>query len=593
MRVFIVSPLLALRTLDDNPSMQFPIPHMLRPLLQGVAAAALFAGILCGKQALSGELSAQVSDRGEIHPAQESARRKESSGKPPTPKQRVKDVQRGLPPADTGRVIARIDGKSILIDEFIRRSEYTVRPSYCRGNGGFEKKIVLNSLLAEKMLAREAGNNNALTRNPSFQRMMQGRKEQLMREVLYYAEGTARVRLDSSELRRENEIAGRTYHLEYFDVPNDSVATTVKRIIDTSASSFAAVYQALSGQDTIPRRDVDWSSRESKSVHKALFTGRPAAHQILGPLRVGEGHYLFVRVVGWTDRVAVSEKQKIERWDDVTETMTRQQADELYEKFVTGTMAGKTLEFDPAAFKQFVEAAAPYYLNAQNTREEAALSTMYRQNAPETPSLSDVEQKLGTLKGPPLFSIDGHVWTMEDVIQEIEKHPLVFREGALRKSNIAEQLELAIVDMVRDRYLSNESYKRGYDSYGMVTHTTEMWEDAMLSLWQEQAYLNSIGNPGGSQLDLVTKYLDPYVDSLRHKYGATVEVNVDEFNNIQLTGIDMIALQRSVPFPVVVPPFPLLTTHKWLDFGKAMGSPNRGTETHPKAPRDSLRRSEH
>jgi hypothetical protein len=308
---------------------------------------------------------------------------------------------------------------------------------------------------------------------------------------------------------------------------------------------------------------------------------------------VGEGHYLFIRVKGWTDHVAVSEKQKIERWDDVTESLTRQQADEQYEKFVTGTMAGKTLEFDPAAFKPFVEVVAPYYLNAQNTREEAALSDMYKQDAPKIPSLSDAEQKLATLKGPPLLSIDGHVWTMEDVIQEIEKHPLVFREGTLRKSTIAKQLELAIVDMVRDRYLSNEAYKRGYDSYGMVTHNIEMWEDAMLSLWQEHAYLNSIGNPGGNQLDLVTRYLGPYVDSLRHKYAATVEVNVDEFNDIKLTGIDMIALQSNVPFPVVVPPFPLLTTHKWLDFGKSMDSPKRGTETHPEAPRDTLRRSEH
>ena len=572
--------------------MQFPIPRVSRPLLKGAVALALFAGCPCGKQALSGTGPAELSDRGEIHHPQESDTKKEPGGKRPTPKHRVKDVQRGLPPADTGRVIARIDGKSILIDEFIRRSVYTVRPSYCRGNGGFEKKIVLNSLLAEKMLALEAGRDNELTRNSSFQRMMQGRKEQLMREVLYYAEGTARVRLDSSELRRENEIAGRTYHCEYFDVPNDSVASTVKRIIDTSASSFAAVYQALSGQDTIPRRDVDWSSKESKAVHKALFTDRPTAHQIIGPLRVGEGHYLFIRVKGWTDHVAVSEKQKTERWDDVTEELTRQQADERYEKFVTGTMAGKTLEFEPAAFKQFVEAVAPYYLNAQDTREEAALTDMYKQGAPKIPSLGDAEQKLAMLKGPPLLSLDGHVWTMEDVIQEMEKHPLVFREGTLRKSTIARQLELAIVDMVRDRYLSNEAYKRGYDSYGIVTHNVEMWEDAMLSLWQEQSYLNSIGNPGGDQLDLVTRYLDPYVDSLRHKYGATVEVNVDEFNDIKLTGIDVIALQHNVPFPVVVPPFPQLTTHKWLDFGKSMNLPNRGTKTHPEAPRDTLLRPE-
>jgi len=544
---------------------------------------AFFAGNPSVSLAQSGAAPAGSPGRGVIH--QQQAKDNGSKGKRSAQNQHFKVVQRGLPPADTGRVIARIGGKSILIDEFIRRAVYTVRPPWCRGNGGFEKKIVLNSLLAEKMLALEAGNDNELSRNASFQRMMQGRKEQLMREVLYFAEGTAKVHLDSSELQRENEVAGRTYHLEFFDVPNDSVATTVKHMLDTSASSFAAVYQALSGQDTVPRRDVEWSSRESKIVHKSLFTERPTANQIIGPMLVGEGHYLFVRVKGWTDHVAVSEKQKTERWEDITEELTRQQADEKYDTYVTGMMAGKTLEFDPTAFKKFVEAAAPYYLNAPEKREEAALTDMYQQNSPEIPSLSDVEHKLSTLNGPPLLSVDGKVWTVDEVIKEIEIHPLVFREGGLRKSNIARQLELAIVDMVRDRYLSNEAYKRGFDSYGLVTHNTEIWKDAMLGLWQSRAYLQSIGNPSGSQEEIVSKYLDPYVDSLRHKYGASVEVNVDAFNDTKLTGIDVIALQNNVPYPVVVPPFPQLTTYKWLDYGKAMKLPKEGTATHPETPR--------
>ena len=100
---------------------------------------------------------------------------------------------RNLPPADTGRVLARIGGKTIFVDEFIRRAEYTIRPSYCKGDGGFDKKIILNSLLAEKILAIEAGKGNELIRSESFQRMLQGLQEQLMRNVMYYAEGTSKV----------------------------------------------------------------------------------------------------------------------------------------------------------------------------------------------------------------------------------------------------------------------------------------------------------------------------------------------------------------------------------------------------------------
>jgi hypothetical protein len=170
------------------------------------------------------------------------------------------------------------------------------------------------------------------------------------------------------------------------------------------------------------------------------------------------------------------------------------------------------------------------------------------------------------------LTIAGKVWTVEEVTREMERHPLVFRNRNLHKKNISEQLKLAIVDMVRDRYLTNEAYKRGYDKYPTVVHYTEMWQDAILGLWQKYAYMKSIGVTDNGQTDLITKYLNPYVQSLRHKYKDHTLINVDEFDNIELTRIDMLVLQNNVPFPVFIPTFPQLTTYKQLDYGSKMSS---------------------
>ena len=97
-----------------------------------------------------------------------------------------------------------------------------------------------------------------------------------------------------------------------------------------------------------------------------------------------------------------------------------------------------------------------------------------------------------------------------------------------------------------------------------------MWQDAILSLWQKDAFLKSRGVDDNGQIDIVTKYVNPYADSLRRKYSDCIEVNVNEFNNIQLTGVPMFVLEGDVPFPVFVPSFPQLTTYKWLDYGKMM-----------------------
>ena len=48
-----------------------------------------------------------------------------------------------------------INDKVITRDDFIRRSEYTIRPNYCKLSNNVHKKIILNSLIAEKLFAIE------------------------------------------------------------------------------------------------------------------------------------------------------------------------------------------------------------------------------------------------------------------------------------------------------------------------------------------------------------------------------------------------------------------------------------------------------
>ena len=475
-----------------------------------------------------------------------------------------------LPPADTSKILARICGKTILVDEFIRRAEYTPRPPYCKGDGGFDKKIILNSLLAEKMMALEAGKENEFMKIQSFQRMLQGRKEQLMREVMYYAEGTSKVQLDTSMIRREYQVAGRTYHVEFFTVSNDSSSSAVKHILDTSAASFADIYHALTGRDSLPQRDVNWMSRENKEVCKALFKDRPAVNQVVGPIQVNDESYLFIRVKGWTDHVAATEKQISDRWNDVKEELTHEQADEHYDNYIVHLMRGKTLQFEPNTFRKFVEIVAPSYLVLKKEKEEIVADKAFKRQPQENPEFDDIERNLKALHDAPLFIIDGKVWTVDDAVKEMERHPLVFRNKNLNKNNFPKQLELALVDMVRDRYLTQEAYDRGFDRYPTIVHYSGMWQDAILSIWHEYAYLKSIGITENGQMELITNYLNPYLDSLRRKYNDCTEINVSEFNNIKLIRIDMFVQEINVPFPVFVPTFPQLTTHQWLDYGKSM-----------------------
>ena len=55
----------------------------------------------------------------------------------------------------SGEVIAHIGDKVITVQDFIERAEYTPRPLYCKGNSTIDKRIILNTLIGEKLFSME------------------------------------------------------------------------------------------------------------------------------------------------------------------------------------------------------------------------------------------------------------------------------------------------------------------------------------------------------------------------------------------------------------------------------------------------------
>ena len=67
------------------------------------------------------------------------------------------------------------------MQDFIERSEYTPRPLYCKGNSSTEKRIILNSLIGEKLFSMEMKKDVPI----QIDKYLLGRRNQKMREVLF------------------------------------------------------------------------------------------------------------------------------------------------------------------------------------------------------------------------------------------------------------------------------------------------------------------------------------------------------------------------------------------------------------------------
>ncbi|MDZ7345578.1 MAG: hypothetical protein ONA69_02175 [candidate division KSB1 bacterium] len=476
-------------------------------------------------------------------------------------------------PQEQAAVIARVGDREITLAEFIRRAEYTIRPPYLKGNYYLHKKMILNSLLAEKMLALEAGTDNELYRSPEFQNYIQGRKEQAMRKWLYLKEGFDKVKLTDEQVRNAYRWAGREYKVAYFSLPSKSLADSVQKMLNTPGVSFEDAYRHLTGENVPPTRDVKWDREGNDAIIDALYSDTLRVGQVVGPIRIDEKWYMALKILGWNESIAVTDEQIKMRLRDVKERLARREAEKIYEKFVLKVMKGKTVKFDEKTFFKLVDVVKPFYVVSPEDKEKLFNAKFWGDDQQQRQVQID-ENSFEEIKDWPLLTIDGQVWTVERLRDEMSRHPLVFRKKNLTDRNFPEQFKLAVVDLIRDKYLTREAYKRKYDRVPEVVQQTYMWQDHALALWQQQKYLRETGckyNFYKDYMKVLDEYMNAYVDSLQKKYSDKVEIDMDMLEDVKLTRIDMFVIEKNVPYPIMVPSFPVVTTDSRIDYGKNIG----------------------
>ncbi len=467
------------------------------------------------------------------------------------------------------QILAYINNKSISVNEYIRRAEYTIRPPYCRSNNYIHRKIVLNSLVAEKLLALEAGEKNELTANEDINLYLQGRKEQSMRQWLYNEEMVKKAVVDTNEIKKVYRVAGKKYDIEYLSFSSPELSVLLGKTIDDGETDLENIYRQLGGAGEVPARTIGFDDPEPDKIHDALFSDTLRIGQFIGPLKVGKNDFVLMQIKGSTRSLAITDNQIQERWKKVRTKITEKKANVLFDEYIASLMAGKTIEFRRDTFELLVKVLGQEYYRSEEEKREAFNQKFWNKDNPQV-ILDDLSQELETMMDQPLFEIDGQVWTIRMLRHEIKIHPLVFRKHKMPKSEFAEQLKLAIVDMVRDKYITEQAYDKGYDTTPAIIRNHHMWRDNLLALYQKQEYLKQFDTSGKDQMAIINTYLNPYVKQLQKKYSDKIRINTGIFENTGLTSIDMFVIQTNVPYPVMVPSFPQLTTHDKLDYGQTI-----------------------
>jgi len=473
-------------------------------------------------------------------------------------------------PAET--ILAKISEKTISVNEFIRRAEYTIRPTYCKGDLNIHKKIVLNSFIAEKILALEAGENNEFITHPKVDAYLRGHLEQAMRQWQYYKQAAEKADVDTQRIKKTFNLAGRKYKVAYLNLPDNFIAWELAEKFRQPGRTFEDILQKDYQLDSIPQREISWNASEHDVILDALYSESIIKGQLIGPLQLEKEQFVFIKILGWIEQPAITQTQIQNRWKNIYDRLKERAARKIYTEYIHEVMKRKSIDFMPETLFKVANIIGPVYLKTEEEQNDRLKDISFELNN-EQSRPAELRPKLENMFLQKYFTINGDKWTVQDFVEYLSVHPLVFRKKKMRNKEFSEQLQIAIMDMITDKYLTDEAYDAGYDRAIVVKRNIAMWRDNLNAMFYRSKYLTRIGQDNAfhkNYLSVINTHLNSYIDSLQQKYSSIIEINVDEFNKIELTRIDMMVTQKDVPFPVVVPSFPLLTTDNRLDYGQKM-----------------------
>ncbi|MCF7885079.1 MAG: hypothetical protein K9M80_01170 [Candidatus Marinimicrobia bacterium] len=476
------------------------------------------------------------------------------------------------------QILAKIGDKEITVNEFIKRAEYTIRPPYCKTNYGVSKNIILNSLIAEKLMALEVNPDSVIVKDSHLAKYVKGRKEQAMRRFHFYKHGTQKVKLDSNEIKEIYKLAGREYKIKYFNFPDKELANQFMEQLQQHGNSFQQVVNNLQVEREvkIPEMEVKFTTSQSDAIHSKLYSSGAQnlkSGDIIGPLETHAKNYVILQIDDIKSQAALSNEQIKTRHNDVREYLRKDKAKSRYAQYVHQLMAGKEMQFNKNTFKEVAKVFSEIYTISKKKKKESLNDALWGKNIEQLVADS-LGNTLNNLNHQVLFTLDGNQWTVEDFREELLSHPLVFRKKGIHGlADFAKQFRLAIADLIRDHYITQDAYKTGYEETEYVQNYTNMWRDEILATYDKYRYLNNVGyemNFRENYLQAINTHLNSYVDSLQNKYSQSIEINTETFDNIQLTNIDLFALESNAAYPIVVPNFPIITTDTKLEYGTIM-----------------------
>jgi hypothetical protein len=448
-------------------------------------------------------------------------------------------------------ILVQIGNHIILKDELIQRSEYVIRPNYCSKNNNIHKQIILNSLIAEKLLAIEG---KVAFNNVPINNYLKGLKEQSMREKLFFTKTNLLEKIGNFELNKFRKTADRIYNLSFINLNK----TQAKAIIEDIKIS-SELTNNLFNTGNLNTKDVSFFGESNYRLCHEIFSVQHNKSDIIGPVVMDDGTYILIRVEDWHSERRLSENSQKEYMKKIRTHLTRLKSINAYGDYIHDIMKNKILYFNQTALLKLVKNYYHEHLKIEKSKKELIRKAIWPENKL---ALSGKYKSIDIGEDEVIFSLDDEEWTMAELQNLINVHPLVFRKNKISKKDFSKAVKNAISDLIRDNYLTEEAYKLKYDQDAYIIQYIKMWEQHFIASSLRLKLLKS--KPSDLQ---EIKYLNPIINKLFLKYSDKIKIDFEILDEINLTSIPMHIVNKNAAYHSPIPQFPILTDNYKINYG--------------------------
>ena len=445
-----------------------------------------------------------------------------------------------------GEIIAKIGDHIIFENDVIERAEYTPRPLYCRGNSILDKKIIINTLIGEKLFSEEL---NELDIPENIDNYLIGRKNQKMRDVLFF-DITNSSSIKTSQYSHWYQLADYEYDIKYLSILDEKLVNKIKNKI-AEGIDLDSIYlnEGVSEKKLPIRQEIRIFNLDNYALRESLYEKVRYVGDIVGPIKTDDNVYMFYEIINSKKTINLSPNQQKITADEISELITKQSNEIFFRNYVENIMKGLSFKLNEDGFRYFSE-----YVKSWYERDKTVNLNLSYDNLEE-----NVSNKV-------LLSLDDNPITINKILNWIKIHPLEFRNGYYEKMVFEIQLKYALADLIRDRKLNEEAKRIGLDRHPLVLREYEKWRDN----YQAMKIRNDIiGNIKLNSIDVPIE-LNNFFKNLTSKYSDKIWINTKAVERLELSSIDMVVLNETGPYEINTPIFPIITSHHQFDYGKVL-----------------------